>query len=65
MPAQPQRPTARTPPLDVFRASKAAGDAAVACANPTHLMLQVSWVFGIYGANFVKTMLCLVRQQND
>jgi len=63
--AAPHREDEPIAPLDVFRASKAAGDAAVASANPTHLLFQVSWVFGIYGANFVKTMLCLVRQQND
>ncbi len=46
-------------PLNAYGASKAAGDAAVIAANPAHILLRVSWVFGVHGANFVKTMLRL------
>jgi dTDP-4-dehydrorhamnose reductase len=52
-------------PLNVYGASKAAGDAAVGAANPMHLLLRVSWVFGIHGANFVKTVLRLGREQSE
>ena len=52
-------------PLNVYGASKAAGDAAVAVANPMHLLLRVSWVFGIHGKNFVKTMLRLGRERSE
>lgn len=52
-------------PLNVYGASKAAGDVAVAAANPMHLLLRVSWVFGIHGVNFVKTMLRLGREQSE
>ncbi len=40
-------------------------DAAVAAASPAHLLLYVSWVFGIYGANFVKTMRRLGRKRSE
>jgi dTDP-4-dehydrorhamnose reductase len=52
-------------PLNVYGASKAAGDTAVAAANPAHLLLRVSWVFGVYGANFVKALLRLGRERPE
>jgi dTDP-4-dehydrorhamnose reductase len=60
--AGPQRENEPIAPRNVYGASKAAGDAAVAAANPAHLLLRVSWVFGVHGANFVKTMLRLGRE---
>src|SRR5262249_21548190 len=52
-------------PANAYGASKAAGDAAVAAANPAHLILRVSWVFGVHGANFVKTMLRLGQERPE
>lgn len=52
-------------PINAYGASKAAGDCAVATGNPAHLILRVSWVFGVYGANFVKTMLRLGRERHE
>jgi dTDP-4-dehydrorhamnose reductase len=61
----PHGETAPIAPINVYGASKAAGDAAVAAANPAHLLLRVSWVFGVYGTNFVKTMLRLGREHPE
>jgi dTDP-4-dehydrorhamnose reductase len=61
----PHREDKPLAPVNVYGASKAAGDAAVVAANPAHLLLRVSWVFGIYGANFVKTMLRLGRERDE
>jgi dTDP-4-dehydrorhamnose reductase len=61
----PHGETAPIAPINVYGASKAAGDAAVAAANPAHLLLRVSWVFGVYGTNFVKTMLRLGSEHSE
>jgi dTDP-4-dehydrorhamnose reductase len=61
----PHREDEPITPLNVYGASKAAGDASVAAANPAHLLLRVSWVFGVYGVNFVKTMLRMGRERRE
>jgi dTDP-4-dehydrorhamnose reductase len=63
--AAPHHEDEPTAPINVYGASKAAGDAAVAAANPAHLVLRVSWVFGVHGANFVKTMLRLGGERSE
>lgn len=52
-------------PLGVYGASKEQGEAAVRQAQPQHLIVRTSWVFGRYGANFVKTMLRLARERPE
>src|SRR5262249_10315059 len=52
-------------PVNAYGASKGAGDIAVQEGNPAHLVLRVSWVFGVHGNNFVKTMLRLGRERSE
>ena len=63
--AMPHREDEQIAPPNVYGASKAAGDGAVASANSTPLLLRVSWVFGVYGANFVKTMLRIGQERRE
>ena len=52
-------------PLSVYGASKAAGEQATAEANPNHLIVRSSWLFGRGGKNFVATMLALGRERGE
>jgi dTDP-4-dehydrorhamnose reductase len=61
----PHRENDPVAPRNICGASKAAGDRAVAAGNPAHVVLRVSWVFGTYGTNFVKTMLRLGRGREE
>jgi dTDP-4-dehydrorhamnose reductase len=62
--AEPYREEDATGPLGVYGQSKAAGEEAVREACPEHLILRTSWVFGRYGANFVKTVLRLATERD-
>lgn len=61
----PRDESALIDPLNAYGASKAAGDAAVMATNHAHIVLRVSWVFGVHGINFVKTMLKLGTEREQ
>ncbi len=46
-------------PLGVYGNSKAAGEMEVRKRLDKHLIIRTSWVYGVHGRNFVKTMLRL------
>ena len=51
-------------PMNVYGASKYFGEVEV-MRNPKHFITRISWVFGINGNNFVKTMLNLADKRKE
>ncbi|MGD0941109.1 MAG: dTDP-4-dehydrorhamnose reductase [Terracidiphilus sp.] len=51
-------------PLNVYGASKLAGEQAILEVGGKFLIFRTSWVYGPHGANFLLTMLRLARQRD-
>ena len=52
-------------PLQEYGRSKLAGERATADANPNHLVVRSSWLFGAAGKNFVETILGLADERDE
>jgi dTDP-4-dehydrorhamnose reductase len=52
-------------PLNVYGASKLAGEQAIAAAGVPHLIFRTSWVYGMRGKNFLLTMLRLAKEREE
>jgi dTDP-4-dehydrorhamnose reductase len=63
--SQPILETENKSPPNVYAASKWAGEEHLAYSQIPHLIFRTSWVYGIHGQNFVKTMLRLGRERED
>lgn len=63
--SQPYKETDSVNPKSVYGASKLAGEQVLAKILSKHIILRTSWVFGIVGNNFVKTMLRLGKERDE
>jgi dTDP-4-dehydrorhamnose reductase len=55
---------AATKPINVYGASKRAGEIAAMAVNPEVLIIRTSWVYSRFGNNFVKTMQRLLQERD-
>ncbi|MEM0173180.1 MAG: dTDP-4-dehydrorhamnose reductase [Sulfolobaceae archaeon] len=52
-------------PLSVYGKSKYYGEEYTKSVNPDYLILRVSWLYGIIGNNFIKTVIKLSRDKKE
>jgi dTDP-4-dehydrorhamnose reductase len=55
---------ATTKPINVYGASKRAGEIACLDINPDAIIIRTSWVYSRFGNNFVKTMQRLLQERD-
>lgn len=54
-----------TNPLTVYGKSKRAGENMVQSLSSAYFIVRTSWVYGLHGKNFVKTMLRLAEEKTE
>lgn len=54
-----------TCPVNVYGATKLAGEQAIQAAGVPHLILRTSWVYGVRGKNFLLTVMRLAAERDE
>lgn len=59
----PYLPNQQKDPLNYYGYSKAVGEDLAFANNPKTIVVRTSWVYSVHGANFVKTMVRLMKER--
>jgi len=62
---RPYREDDATAPIGVYGQSKLAGEQAIAASGARHIILRTAWVYGLHGANFLRTMLRVGAEREE
>jgi dTDP-4-dehydrorhamnose reductase len=63
--AGPYLETDNVGPIGIYGRSKAEGEEKVRQILKEHIIIRTSWLYGVHGNNFVKTMLNLGRERDE
>lgn len=61
----PYREEDKASPLSVYGRSKWEGENVIRSCLKEHLIIRTSWLYGIHGHNFVKTIIALARERTE
>lgn len=61
---RPLKETDPTGPLSVYGRTKLEGERLLAAETDKYFILRLSWLYGVAGPNFVKTMIRLMREKD-
>jgi dTDP-4-dehydrorhamnose reductase len=62
---EPYHEDSATDPVSVYGKSKLAGEQLALKNNPATIIIRSSWIYSVYGKNFVKTMLRLMKEKEQ
>lgn len=61
----PYKETDTVSPLNIYGQSKLEGEISIRSRLNKHIIIRTSWLYGIHGQNFVKTMLSLGKEKES